>query len=233
MIKFRKPFFTVNPKSYLWGEKTLQLALVADKLAEKHDVDIFYTAQLADMRLLKQHTKNLILTAQHLDGVVCGRGMGYLLPEAAVDAGVQATFLNHAEHPLSIGDLVKAVNRAKELGVATIVCANTLAETKMIAELNPEIMVCEPTELIGTGQVSSMEYIQSTNNAVKTISPDTAVLQAAGISTRDDVYNTLMAGADGTGGTSGIVCADDPIAVLKQMIEALVQARTDLKNKES
>ena len=228
MIKLRKPFFTVNPKSYLWGEKTLQLALVADKLAEKYDIDILYTGQLADMRLLKQHTKHLILTAQHLDGIAIGRGMGYLLPEAAVEAGVKATFLNHAEHPLSIGDLTKAVARAKDLGIITIICANTLAEIKMIAELNPEVMVCEPTELIGTGQVSSLEYIQSTNKAVKDISPETLVLQAAGISTPDDVYNTLMAGADGTGGTSGIVCAADPCAILEKMLEGLVKARSEL-----
>lgn len=229
MIKLRKPFFTVNPKAYLWGEKSLALALVAEELAIKHDVDILFTGQLADMRMLKENTKKLILTAQHLDGITPGRGMGYLLPEAAFEAGVRATFLNHAEHPLSIGDLAKAVARTKELGIATILCANTLAETRMLAQLQPEVMVCEPTELIGTGKVSSLEYVQSTNAVVKEISPQTQVLQAAGISTADDVYNTLMAGADATGGTSGIVCADNPAEVLKKMIEALVKAREELK----
>jgi triosephosphate isomerase len=56
---------------------------------------------------------------------------------------------------------------------------------------------------------------------VKAISATTHVLQAAGISTPKDVTKAIRSGADGTGGTSGIVCADEPKAVLLTMLQAM------------
>ena len=41
---------------------------------------------------------------------------------------------------------------------------------------------------------------------------------------RDDVYRTISLGADGTGCTSGIVKAENPKQMLKDMIEACVKA---------
>ena len=59
------------------------------------------------------------------------------------------------------------------------------------------------------------------------MSPSTKVLQAAGISSGQNVYDAIRYGADGTGGTSGIVAAADPFATLDEMFEALDRARTD------
>ena len=39
--------------------------------------------------------------------------------------------------------------------------------------------------------------------------------------------DAIKYGADGTGGTSGIVAAEDPFATLDEMFEALDRARTD------
>ena len=226
--KIRRPFFVVNPKSYLYGEDSLELAKHADMLAEKYDIDTFFTAQLVDMQKIKENTKNLILTAQHMDGIVPGRGMGHVLPEALKNAGVEAVFLNHAEHPMTLNQLAKAVARADELGIITIVCADSIEEASAIAELKPGIMVCEQTSLIGTGKVSDDDYMMTTNKTVRSISPDTKVLQAAGIHSGENVYNAIKSGADGTGGTSGIVAAEDPFAVLDEMYEALDKIRTEV-----
>ncbi|MFK4566308.1 triose-phosphate isomerase [Enterococcus sp. UD-01] len=215
----RRPFFVVNPKAYLYGEESLKLAKVADQLADKLDIDILFTVQQVDAAKIKAETKHLFITVQHLDGLTVGRGMGYILPEAVAAAGVSATFLNHAEHPMAVSDLVKAVKRADELGILTIVCADSLTEAKACAALNPDIMVCEPTELIGTGQTSDLAYMEATNAAIRAINPKIKILQAAGISTADDVEKALLSGADGTGGTSGIVCAKEPAKVLTEMLQ--------------
>lgn len=228
-VNLRRPFFVVNPKSYLYGEETLALAKHADELAQRYDIDVLYTAQHVDLAAVKQACPHLIVTAQHMDGLVAGAGMGHILPEGLVNAGVQATFLNHAEHPMTINQLAKAMARADELGIATIVCADTVEEAQAIAKLEPDIMVCEPTSLIGTGKVSGEGYMRATNDAVKSVSPHTLVLQAAGISTAKNVYDAIASGADGTGGTSGIVCAKDPCITLDEMFEALDQARKDLQ----
>ena len=51
------------------------------------------------------------------------------------------------------------------------------------------------------------------------------MLQAAGISAVKDVEDALLTGADGTGGTSGIVCAADPADILRQMIEKVAEIK--------
>lgn len=227
--KIRRPFFVINPKSYLYGAEALKLAEYADSLAKQYDADLFFTAQLVDLPIISRKTTNLIITAQHMDGIVPGRGMGHVLPEALAEAGVSAVFLNHVEHPMTISQLAKAITRADELGILTIVCADTAEEAQAIARLHPDIMVCEPASLIGTGEVSGEDYMKATNEAVKSVSPDTLVLQAAGISNGENVYAAIMSGADGTGATSGIVAAADPFAALKEMMEALNKAGKEIK----
>ena len=225
----RAPFFCVNPKAYLYGDAALKLAKEADELAEKYDIDIFFTVQYVDAYRIAQATKHLIITVQHMDGLTVGPGMGYILPEGLVESGVQATFLNHAEHPVGINQLVTIMKRAEEQGILVIACADSIAEAKAIATLKPDVMVCEPTALIGTGNTSDSSYMKQTNEAVKSVSPKTFVLQAAGISTIEDVRQAIESGADGTGGTSGIVCAKDPLQTLRDMVEAVAKVRAESK----
>lgn len=226
--KLRRPFFVVNPKSYLYGEESLKLAKVADRLAKEYDVDILFTGQLVDLAMLKKETTNLFICAQTMESLRPGKGMGHILPEALVNAGVSATFLNHAENPMHVAELVKTIQRAKEVGILTVACADSVSDARAISMLQPDVMVCEQTELIGTGKTADSSYMEATNDAVKSVSPNTLTLQAAGISTADDVYKAIMSGADGTGGTSGIVCAKDPVSTLEEMIKALAKAKAEI-----
>lgn len=221
------PFFIFNPKSYLYGEELLEFVDVAEDLSDKKEVTIFLTAPYADLNAVSQKSKNIIVTAQHMDSLKPGQGMGHILPESLYAAGVRATFLNHAEKPMLLSDLSKAIERANELGILTIACADSIQEAKAIAMLNPDIILCEPTELIGTGQTSDDDYIEKTNKAIKDINPDILVMQAAGISTADDVFRTISLGADGTGCTSGIVKAEKPKQMLIDMVEAAERAVND------
>lgn len=90
-------------------------------------------------------------------------------------------------------------------------------------------MTCELNSLIGTGHIAGEDYIRASTEAVKSVSPETMVLQAAGISTGQDVYDAIYYGGDATGGTSGIVCAEDPEAKLEEMFEALDRVRADIQ----
>ncbi|MTI58456.1 MAG: triose-phosphate isomerase [Firmicutes bacterium] len=227
MRKIGTPFFICNPKSYLYGEESLKLALAADKFAEEYRVEIFFAAPFVDLANIKDQTKNVIVTAQHMDSLFPGRGMGYVSPESLKAAGVEAVFLNHAEHSLTLTTLVKTIKRAKELEIITIVCADCLDEAVAIAKLGPDILLCEPTDLIGTGKTSSFDYIIETTTKIKEIDESILVMQASGISTGEDVYNTIIHGADGTGATSGIVKASNQAKRLEEMIQAIVKAKND------
>jgi len=228
-LKIEPPFFEIGPKAFMYGERMLRLAKAADEASKKYDVRIIMTPQYTDIRLLAEDTERILIFAQHIDPLPIGRGLGSVLPEAVKAAGAVGAMLNHAEKPLSIADLSQAIRRADEVGLATIVCASTLEEAIAIAHFSPNIIVAEPTQLIGTGQPSDEQYIIETTAAIKQVNPEIQVLQGAGISNGIDVYNVIKAGADATGTTSGIMKAADPEAMLEEMIAA-VRAAWDIKH---
>ena len=85
--------------------------------------------------------------------------MGSVLPEVLVEAGVQAVSLNHVEKPLRLDVLASTIERANELGLITIVCADSVKEVASVAQLKPDVIVCEQTRLIGTGVTTDeMQY---------------------------------------------------------------------------
>ncbi len=223
-INIKPPFFEIGPKAYLYGEEMLKLAKVIDKVALKYDLDVIVTPQYTDIQLLAQNTERILVFAQHMDPLPVGRGLGSVLPEAVKAAGAVGVMLNHAEKPISLETVAETIKRADEVGLATIVCADTLEDVKNIAKMGPNLIVAEPTELIGTGKTSDANYVVDTIKAVQEINPEIMVLQGAGISNGQDVYNTIKLGAQATGSTSGIIKAADPYAMVEEMLYNLRKA---------
>jgi triosephosphate isomerase len=187
----KPPFFEIGPKNYLFGDQILELALAADKASEKYNVDIIFTTPYVDIRTVSEKTKKIHVFAPHMDCVSAGRGLANILPESLKAAGAKGVMLNHAEKPLEYSRLADTIKRAKELELISIVCANSIDEAKAVALLNPEIIVAEPTELIGTGKSVDVAYVRDACNAVRSINPEIYVLIAAGINDGKDVYRSF------------------------------------------
>ena len=179
------------------------------------------TPQYADIRMIAENTSHIHVYAQHMDYLRPGRGLGSVLPESIKEAGAVGVMLNHAEKKLTLDEIEKTIARADEVGLATIVCADSVREIEAVAKLSPNLIVAEPTELIGTGVTSDMGYVRDTIEAVRRIDPDIMVLQGAGISTPDDVARVIRAGALATGCTSGVMRAADPEAAARAMLSTL------------
>ena len=226
----RAPFFEIGPKSNLYGKDVLELALAADAAAEKYGVDIIFTCPVVDIRSVAQATRFIHVFAPHMDPLYPGRGLADTLPESLVAAGAEGVMLNHCEKPLAFDTLAQTIRRADEVGLVSIVCADSLADASRIAALAPDIIVAEPSELIGTGVSVGEEYVQAATKSVKDVNPDILVLTAAGISCGQDVYNTIIAGADATGSSSGIAKAADRAAMVDEMIAAVRRAWDERHN---
>lgn len=218
------PFFEIGPKSYLYGDDILDLALAADAASEKYGVDIIFTTPVVDIRRVREATKHIHVFAPHMDPIVPGRGLADILPESLVAAGADGVMLNHVEKPVSFEVLADTIKRANEVGLTTIVCADSMADAAKIATLAPDIIVAEPSELIGTGVSVGPEYVEAATKSVKEVNSDILVLTAAGISNGEDVYNTIIAGADATGSSSGVAKAADRAAMVDEMIAAVRKA---------
>lgn len=223
-IKLEPPFFEIGPKNYLYGDQILDLARIADEAAAKYDVRVIYTTPYVNIEKVAASVKNLKVFAPHMDDIPVGRGLACILPEAVKAAGAAGVMLNHCERQLTSSVLSRTLRRAREVGLMSIACADSMDETRAVAQMHPDLMITEPTELIGTGHAADMSYVSASVEAIKAIDPNIGILVGGGISNGTDVYNTIMAGADATGSSSGIVKAADPGAMVYEMLAALRQA---------
>jgi triosephosphate isomerase len=225
-VEITPPFFEIGPKAYLYGREVLELARHADSVGKKYAVQVIITPQYVDIPLLACALENVLVFAQHMDSLPVGRGIGSVLPEALKAAGAVGVLLNHAEKRLTKDELERTMKRADQVGLATMVCADTLQDAVGVALMEPNIIIAESPALIGVGKrdVDDRLDIDRINRAVREINPEIRVLHGAGISSGRDVYDVIAAGAQGTGSTSGILLAADPLGMVEEMIRSVREA---------
>lgn len=226
--KIREPFFEYGPKCYMYGDVLLEMAKGLDKLSEKYDIDIILDIPDTEISNIAKNTKRIHVYSQHMDSLPIGKGMGRTLPEAVKAAGAVGVMLNHAEHKLTLEEIEEAIKRADEVGLATMVCADSIEEVEAIAKLSPNILVAEPTELIGTGRPADKEYVDAVIKCIREINPEIKPFPSAGISKGEDCYNIIKAGSSASGCSSAIAKAKDPLALAEEMIASVRKAWDEL-----
>ncbi|MBQ9545539.1 MAG: triose-phosphate isomerase [Clostridia bacterium] len=228
----RTPYFEIGTKNYVYGDKVLEYALAADAAAKKCERDVLFVTPAVEIRRVAENTERLIVLAPYMDTLRPGRGMADILPEALAAAGAKGVVINHCEKPMSLPQMKKTIERARELDFLVFACADTLDEAKAIAQLHPDIINPEPSAIIGGGNgVSPMDYVMDSIRVIKAIYPDILVEQAAGITCGKEVYDFIMAGSEAAGAASGIMNAPDPVAMIDEMISATRRAADDLKKR--
>ena len=169
-----------------------------------------------------------------MDPVTPGRGVGSVLAEALKEAGAVGTMLNHSERRMTLTDINRASGRAREVGLATLVYADSPEEAAALAMLGPDIVLAEPPELIATSKSTATEmrgFVERAIELVGRIDPRIIVMCGAGVQTPADVAGMIALGVGGTGSSSGILKADDPIATMRSMITAMYWAWLELHPK--
>ena len=226
--QIRTPYFETGIKCYIYGQDELDYAAKCEEMAVKYDVDVLFISSFTNLRTIAETCPHLFVIAPYMDNMRPGRGMGMVLPESLQAAGAAGVVINHCEKPMTLGNIKGCVDRCRELGLLSFVCADTTEEAMAVAQFHPDIMNPEPSELIGTGQSADMTYVTRTVNAVKAVDTDILTEIAAGITKGEDVYQYIMAGSDGAGAASGILKSDDPAALLEEMVAAVARAKKDL-----
>lgn len=152
---------------------------------------------------------------QHVGTAEPGSHTGHVTAENLAAAGVNGTLLNHSERRLPQKEIKKGIERAKQNGLETIVCAQTPEECGRLSRLNPDYIAFEPPELIG-GDISVSEAEPEViEEAVEESEVD--VLTGAGIKDKKDVEKSIEHGCEGVLVASGVVKADD----IKEEVEEL------------
>lgn len=229
--RIRPPVFEIGLKGYSWGADAVRLAIEADRLADEFGVSIIFDPQAVDIPAVAAATSRILVFAQHMDPVEPGRGVGAVLAEALREAGAVGTLLNHSEKPIPPEVLGRVIERARLAGLATLVFADSPVEAETMARLGPDIVLAEPPDLIasGTSVGSRMAgFVADAVAAVKGVDPRILVMSGAGVNGPDDVEQMIRLGLDGTGSSSGILRAPDPVAMMRAMLEATARTWLDL-----
>ena len=222
-----KPVFELGLKAYLYGEEAVKLARAADRVSAETGVTLVLTPQAVDVSRIAAVVRHVRVFTQHLDPVTVGRGIGSVLAEAAREAGATGALLNHAEKRLTLSELSRTIGRAREVGLATMVCADSPEEAAAVAHLHPTAILAEPPSLIGTGEAVGKTmgpFIADSLAQVRRVDPEIVVICSAGIRTAEDVADVIRLGVEGSGSTSGVLKAEDPAATLEAMVRALQTA---------
>ena len=221
------PLVLVNFKCYLeaTGNRAVQLAKYAEQASEKFNVTVAVAPQAADLRLVSQQT-NVPVFAQHIDPIRPGSHTGHVLAESMLEAGAVGILINHSERRLEASIIEDTITRARELVLATVVCANSSAISAAVASLSPDMIAVEPPELIGSGVAISKakpDVITDTVSRIRRINSEVKILCGAGITSGEDVREALRLGTQGILVASGIVKAKDQLAAIEDLAAACQQ----------
>jgi triosephosphate isomerase len=221
----KTPVIILNFKTYRESsaERGLALARVCEEVARETGKSIVIAPQQIDLSLIAREVSIPVL-AQHVDPVGEGSFTGHISPAGVKEAGAIGTLINHSERQLS-HDLIRlTVEKCKEVGLESVVCANDIEMGKVAASFGPDYVAVEPPELIG-GDISvtsaNPDIVSGTVEKVKEVNPNVVVLCGAGVKNGEDVRKAIELGTEGVLLASGVVKAGDPNEALLDLAGGL------------
>jgi len=214
----------VNFKAYSEsvGEKGLKLAKICEKVAKESKKEIMVCPQTPDLCLVSKEV-SIPVFLQHADPVEPGSRTGHITLES-VKSYISGTLINHSEKRMKIADIDYLVKKCRKFGLTSIVCTNNIDVSMACSLLSPDYIAIEPPELIG-GDISvtsaSPEIVENSVKNIKKINPRVKVLCGAGVKTGKDVKKALELGTEGVLLASGVVKAENPEKVLRDLIDGI------------
>ena len=214
----------VNFKAYSEsvGGKGLKLAKICEKVAKESKKEIMVCPQPPDLCLISKEV-SIPVFSQHADPVEPGSRTGHITLES-VKSYISGTLINHSEKRMKIADIDYLVKKCRKFGLTSIVCTNNIDVSMACSLLSPDYIAIEPPELIG-GDISvtsaSPEIVEDSVKNIKKINPKVKVLCGAGVKTGKDVKKALELGTEGVLLASGVVKAEDPEKVLRDLIDGV------------
>ena len=215
----------VNFKTYAsaQGEAAVSLAKAMAEVDSTTDATMVAVVSAFDLSAVKAAAPHLEVWAQHLDPIGWGSNTGWLHPETAMGHGATGSIINHAEHKVGLSHVETLLAQLPD-DFPVCACAADIDEAKALAALSPTFIAVEPPELIG-GDISVTTadpgIVSGTAEAVKAANPNVRVLCGAGVKNGADVAMAIKLGTEGVLLASGVTKANDPAAVLRDLVSQL------------
>ncbi len=215
------PLILVNFKLYesAVGQRAVELAQIHERVAKETGASIGVCVNALDLHRVASAV-SIPVFAQHVDPVAYGGHTGHISPDLVKGAGAYGTLVNHAEWKIENEYLERVVARCKEVGLFTVVCAETPERARQILAFEPDLIAVEPPDLIG-GEISVSKAEPKIIEECLELVGKGRLLVGAGVKNGEDVRIALELGASGVLLASGITKAADPYAVLMDLVGGL------------
>ena len=215
----------VNFKTYAsaQGDAAISLAKAMAEVDATTDATMVAVVSAFDLSAVKAAAPSLEVWTQHLDPIGWGSNTGWLHPETAMGYGATGSIINHAEHKVEMGHVESLLAQLPD-DFPVCACAADIDEARALAALSPTFIAVEPPELIG-GDISVTTadpgIVSGTAEVVKAANSNVRVLCGAGVKNGADVAKAIELGTEGVLLASGVTKADDPKAVLFDLVSKL------------
>ena len=223
----KPPIILINYKAYenSYGERGYEISRKIEKVSKEYGVPVIVTVPATMIYKLSKETE-LIVYAQHVDGLEHGAKTGSILPEMVKDAGGKGSLLNHSERRIRLDEIHDAVIRMRKIGLESVVCVDRYELVHSMGILKPDAILIEPPELIGSGVAVSKAKPEVITRAVDEIKkvPGVYLIAGAGITSGEDVYKAVELGADGIGVASAVMKAKEPERIVAEFINQALKA---------
>ena len=218
-----RPLVVVNLKTYETAHGAAAEDLARAIASVETDARVVVVVSAFDLAAVVAAAPKLEVWCQHLDPVGFGSFTGWLHPSTAVERGASGTLINHAEHKVSIEHVAMLLDSVPE-DFTVCACAADIEEARALTALQPDFVAVEPPELIG-GDISvttaDPSIVSGTAAAVREISEEVGILCGAGVKNGADVAAAIELGTVGVLLASGVTKADDPTAVMTDLVSSL------------
>jgi triosephosphate isomerase len=211
----------VNFKGYsqAMGDRAEELAEKCRKVSEETGKRVVACPQPQDIQRVSQ--EGVETFAQHVSRMDTGSHTGHVMAEGVRRAGASGTMIDHSERRLEPEIIEKTVEKAKEVGLNTVLCAKTPDEVERFSKFRPDYISIEPPELIGGDTAVSTARPEMIRNAVEKTEDGVETLAGAGIKSREDVEKAVELGCSGILVASGVVKSEKPEKSLKELCRGL------------
>lgn len=211
----------VNFKGYseAMGKEAEQMAQKCYRASENTGKEVIACPQPQDIQRVE--STGVETMAQHVSRKDTGSHTGHVMAEGVKRAGATGTMIDHSERRLEPEIIEKTVEKAKELGLKTVLCAKTPEEVERFSRFQPDYISIEPPELIGGDTAVSTARPQMIEDAVKNTADGVKTLAGAGVKSREDVEKAVELGCSGILVASGVVKSGNPQKTIEDLCKGL------------
>lgn len=213
----------INFKIYkeTFGNESVKLAKIVKKISDKYKIRIVITAPALEAVMIKKET-GAEVWLQHVDEYTEGKHSGFVSMEQAMALGINGSLLNHSEHKIPKGTVLKIIkNRPKGFQIVLCMASSGQIE-KWGVRAKPDFILYEPPELIASTDKSvATEEPKVIANCVK-LCKEIPLMVGAGIKDKKDVKVSLKMGAKAIGLSSAFVLNKKPEELLEELAKGFV-----------